>query len=143
MREGSGRSVDQGGDVLAGDVVPSGAHKVGAKGGRWRKARGVEVLDSANEGLGGAHHSVPAAAMSDDLAMFPVFLGVEHQGTVGGMVQVHWGRDEQCKASGTDEEGDICQCEWRILWGLAMLTGPEKIEISNPGHVNGGPGLGR
>ena len=143
VREGGGSSAEQGGDVVAGDVVPVGAHKVGAKGGRQRKARGVEVLDSANEGLGGTCHGVPAAAMSDDLATFPVLLGVEHQGTVGGTVQVRWGRGEQCKVGGTDEEGDIHQHEWRILWGLAMLAGPEKIEISNPGHVNGGLGLGR
>ena len=143
VREGSGSSAEQGGDVVAGDVVPPGAYKVGAKGGRRRKAHGAEVLDSANEGLGGARHGVPAAAMSDDLATFPVLLGVEHQGTVGGTVQVRWGHGEQCKAGGTDEEGDIRQREQRILWGLAMLAGPEKIEISNPGHVDGGLGLGR
>ena len=141
--EGSGSSAEQGGDVVAGDMVPASAHNVGAKGGRRSKARGAEVLDSANEGLGGARHGVPAAAVSDDLATFPVLLGVERQGTVGGTVQVRWGRGEQCKAGGTDEEGDICQREWRILWGLAMLAGLEKIEISNPGHVDGGLGLGR
>ena len=80
---------------MAGDVIPAGAHKVGAQGGCRRKARGAEVLDSANEGLGGARHSVPAAAVSDDLATFPVLLGVERQGTVGGTVQVHGGRSEQ------------------------------------------------
>ena len=45
VREGSSSSVEQGGDVVAGDMVPAGAHKVGAKGGRQRKARGAEVLD--------------------------------------------------------------------------------------------------
>ena len=53
VQEGGSSSAEQGGDVVAGDVVPAGAHKVGAQGGRWRKARGAEVLDSANEGLGG------------------------------------------------------------------------------------------
>ena len=142
VREGSGSSAEQGGDVVAGDVVPAGAHKVGAQGGRRRKACGAEVLDSANEGLGGARHGVPAAAVSDDLATFPVLLGVECQGTVGGTVQVRRGRGEQCKVGGTDEEGHSRQREWSILRGLAMLTGPEEIEISNPGHVDGGLGLG-
>ena len=31
--EGGGSSAEQGGDVMAGDVVPAGAHKVGAQGG--------------------------------------------------------------------------------------------------------------
>ena len=141
--ERSGSSAEQSGDVVAGDVVPACAHNVGAKGGRRSKVRGAEVLDSVNEGLGGAHHGVPATAVSDDLATFPVLLGVERQGTVGGTVQVRCGRGEQCKVGGTDEEGDIRQHEWRILRGLAMLVGPEKIEISNPGHVHGGLGLGR
>ena len=140
--EGGGRSAEQGGDVMAGDVVPAGAYKVGAQGGRRRKAPGAEVLDSANEGLGGACHSVPSAAVSDDLATFPVLLGVERQGTVGGTVQVCRGRGEQRKAGGTDEEGHSRQRERRILQCHAMLTGPEKIEISNPGHVDGGLGLG-
>ena len=112
------------------------------RGGRRRKARGAEVLDSANEGLGGARHGVPAAAVSDDLATFPVLLGVERQGTVGGTVQVRRGRGEQCKAGGTDEEGHSRLRERRLLRCLAMLAGPEKIEISNPGHVDGGLGLG-
>ena len=142
MREGGGSSAEQGGDAVAGDVVPAGAHKVGAQGGRRRKARGAEVLDSANEGLGGACHDVPAAAVSDDLATFPVLLGVERQGTVGGTVHVCGGRGEQCEAGGTDEEGHSRQRERRTLRGLAMLAGPEKIEISNPGHVDGGLGLG-
>ena len=142
VREGGCSSAEQGGDVVAGDVVPAGAHKVGAQGGRRRKAHGAEVLDSANEGLGGAHHGVPAGAVSDDLATFPVLLGVERQGTVGGTVQVRGGHGEQCKVGGTDEEGHSCQCEWSILRGLAMLAGPEEIEISNPGHVDGGLGLG-
>ena len=103
VREGRGFRAEQGGDVVAGDVVLAGAHKVGAKGRRRRKARGAEVLNSANEGLGGAHHGVPAAAVSDDLSMFPVLLGVEHKGTVGGTVQVRWGRSEQYNAGGTDE----------------------------------------
>ena len=142
VREGSCSGAEQAGDVMAGDMVLAGAHKVDAKGCHWRKARGAEVLNSANEGLGGAHHGVPAAAVSDDLATFPVLLGVKCKGTVGGTVQVRWGRGEQCKAGGT-YEGDIRQHEWGILRGLAMLTGPEKIEISNPGHVDGGLGLGR
>ena len=110
VREESGGSAEQAGDVVAGDVVPAGAHKVGAQGGRWRKARGAEVLDSANEGLGGARHGVPAAAMSDDLATVPVLLGVKRQGTVGGTVQVRGGRGEQCKVGGTDQEGHSRQC---------------------------------
>ena len=79
VREGSGGGAEQGGDVVAGDVVPAGAHKVGAKGRHWRKARGADVLNSANDGLGGACHSVPAAAVTDDLSMFPVLLGVERK----------------------------------------------------------------
>ena len=142
VREGGGSSAEQGGDVVAGYVVPVDAHKVGAQGGRRRKARGVEVLDSANEGLGGARHCVPAAAVSDDLTTFPVLLGVERQGTVGGTVQVCGGRGEQCKAGGTDEEDHSRQRKRRILQCLAMLAGPEKIEISNPGHVDGSLGLG-
>ena len=142
VREGCGSSAEQGGDAVAGDVVPAGAHKVGAQGGRQRKACGAEV-DSANEGLGEARHGVPAVAVSDDLATFPVLLGVERPGTVGATVQVCRGCGEKCKAGGTDEEGDIRQGERGILHGLAMLAGPEKIEISNPGHVDGGLGLGR
>ena len=103
VREGSSGGAEQGGDVMAGDVVPVGAQKVCAKGRHRRKARGPEVLNSANEGLGGASHSVPPAAGSDDLAMFPVLMGVERKGTLGGTVQVCWGRGEQCKAGGTDE----------------------------------------
>ena len=34
------RLAEQGGDVVAGDVMPAGAHEVGAQGGRRRKARG-------------------------------------------------------------------------------------------------------
>ena len=94
VREGCGSSVEQGGDVVAGDMVPAGVNKVGAKGGRQRKARGAEVPDMANEGLGGACHGVPTAAVSNDLAAFPVLLGVEREGTVGGTVQVRWGRGE-------------------------------------------------
>ena len=139
VREGSGGSAEQGGDAVAGDVVLAGAHKVR---GHQRKARGAEVLDSANEGLGGARHGVPTAAVSNDLTMFPVLLGVERQGTVGGTVQVCGGRGEQCKVGGTDEEGHSRQHEWSILRGLAMLAGPEEIEICNPGHVDGGLGLG-
>ena len=142
LQEGGGSSAEQGSDVVAGDMVLAGAHKVGAQGGHRRKARGAEVLDSANEGLGGARHGVPAAAVSDDLITFPVLLGVKRQGTVGGMVQVRGGRGEQCKVGGTDEEGHSRQRERRILRGLAMFAGLEKIEISNPGHVNGGLGLG-
>ena len=103
VREGSGGRAEQGGDVMAGDVVPAGAHKVGAKRRHQRNDRRAEVLNSANEGLGGARHGVPAVAMSDDLATFPVLLGVERKGTVGGMVQVRWGPGEQCKAGRTDE----------------------------------------
>ena len=47
--EGGGSSAEQGGDVVAGDMVPAGAHNEGAKGGCQSKARGAEVLDSANE----------------------------------------------------------------------------------------------
>ena len=32
VREGRGSVAEQGGDVVAGDVVPAGAHKVGAQG---------------------------------------------------------------------------------------------------------------
>ena len=91
--EGGGSSAEQGGDVVAGDMVRAGAHNVGAKGGRRSKARGAEVLDSANEGLGGARHGVPAAAVSDDLATFLVLLGVECQGTVGDTIPTKNGRE--------------------------------------------------
>ena len=102
-REGSDGGVEQGGDVVPGDMIPAGAHKVGAKGRCRGKARGEEVLNSANEGLVGARHGVPAAAVSDDLTSFPGLLVVERKRTVGGTVQVCWGRGEQCKAGGTDE----------------------------------------
>ena len=58
---------------MAGDMVPTDAHNVGAKEGRRSKARGAEVLDSTNKGLGGARHGVPAAAVSDDLATLRFF----------------------------------------------------------------------
>ena len=47
VREGSGGGVEQGGDVMAGDVVPACAHKVGAKGRRRRKARGLDLVGHA------------------------------------------------------------------------------------------------
>ena len=142
VREGSSGSAEQRGDVVAGDMVPVGAHEVGVKGRGRRKASRTQVLNSAGEGLGWARHGVPAAAVSVDLATFPVLLGVERKGTVSGTVQVRWGRGQQCKVGGTNKEGDIGQCERGILWGLAMLSGPEKIKISNPGHVDGGLGPG-
>ena len=76
---------------------------IGAQGAGDRQMLGTQKEDAVNGCQDGASDRVAAAAMSNYLAAFAVFLVVKRQGDVGGPVQIRRGGREEIQAGGPDE----------------------------------------
>ena len=76
---------------------------IGAQGAGERQMLGTQKEDAANGGLDGACDRMAAPTVSDDLAMFAVFLVIKCKGDVGGAAQIGGGGCEDVQAGCPNE----------------------------------------
>ena len=136
--EGVCRGAKDRGEVVGGETAVVGTQRCGGR------AAGLADGDAPfGEGVDRACGGVTTAGMTNDFALFAVFLVVEGEGGVRSPVQVLLSGSSGVQFMVPDCEGNVAQAQGVIVGGVAVFPGAQQEEEGDPDHVDGSSEFGR